>query len=243
MTISSPLKLDTTYNPVNLFNFNGDMLDEGFANVLMSNGGGGNETYSTGHEHGTKAYFFRSPSIRIQASVPNTPASVRVLGDITVQAVARWGEFTPLGTLMACEGNSGTAEINNIAWQLSILNTAGQMSPQFAWQHDLGVAVVVQDTTFTLTENRWYHIVGRRTSDGAGTSTAELFVNGCLIAKLTGQTDATGSSNSYLHLSTRNEGDTGLPAATSISSAKMVDRALTDDELFLEFERVREAIR
>lgn len=240
MTISSPLKLDTTYNPVLLYNLDGDLLDEGSAGADLSLLAG-NTTYGIGHAHGTKGFFFRNTATGIKSATP-APASARVLGDITVQVVMRWSEFGPNGNIFVCQGAIGSLEAEHVAWDLQLSGDAGKMKPLFVWQHTSGTAVVVGPDDYTLTAQRWYHIVCRRTSDGPGTSTAEIFVNGKRVVISSGLIDATGASNSYVHLGTRNEGDTGILKCT-ISSAKMVDRALTDGELALEFERVAEVIR
>lgn len=242
MTISSPLKLDTTYNPAGLWNFDGDLLDEGFAGDDLTVVRG-NTTYSLGHSHNTKGFFFRDNLVGLDGATP-APSSLQTIGDVTVQAVIRWSEMG-IGSfgseIIACKGNSGV-EADNIAWAFLLQNLSNQMTPEFIWQHSAGTTVRVQaPSTFTLTPSRWYHMVGRRTDVGGGQSLGELFVNGTLIASAT-YTNATGATTSYVTLGRDQSGAVGLLKST-VSSAKVVNRALTDAELSLEFARVREAIR
>ena len=241
MTISSPLKLDTTYNPAGLWNFDGDLLDEGFAGDDLTVARG-DTTYAWGHAYGTKGFFFRDSNVGIDGAAN---AALQTIGDVTVQAVIRWSEMGAgsFGSeILTCKGASSGPEANNVAWGLMIQNISANLTPEFIWQHGAGTTVRVQaPSTFTLTPSRWYHMVGRRTDVGGGQSLGELFVNGTLIASAT-YTNATGATTSYVTLGLDAVSNVDLKKST-ISSAKVVNRALTDAELSLEFTRVREAIR
>lgn len=244
MSIDSPLKLDTTYNPVALWNFDGNLNDEGSAGETLTVARG-STTYATGHAHATKGFLFRDANTGIDGTTDPAPASLRITGDLTAQVVMRWAEFGigAFGSeLVSCKGDT-LSEAENLLYSIDLQDIAGVMSPQFQWEHGAGSTrvTVSAPSTYTLTPHRWYHIVCRRTDAGSGNSFGELFVNGKLLASAT-HPNATGGTLSLIQIGKDQQLNVDLKKST-ISSIKINDTALTDAQLAAEFERIAEAIR
>lgn len=243
MSIDSPLKLDTTYNPVQLYNFDGNAgLDEGSLGEDIGVARG-NAYYSIGHEHGTKGLYFTT-ALGLEGVTQPAPAAARIIGDLTVQSVIRFTNFG-IGSfgseIISCKGTTAS-EPENICYSFNLENDANRMAPQFQWEYGAGsTRVSIVSTDFTFTTNRWYHVVLRRSDAGSGNSLGEIFVNGALVASAT-DVSASGGTNAFMKAGLDAGGFVALPG-TVVSSIKINDRALTDAELALEFERVQEAIR
>jgi hypothetical protein len=242
VSIESPLKLDTTYNPVGLYNFDGVLTDEGTAgeDLVVARG---SAYYATGIETGTKGLFF-TDALGLDGTSNPAPAALRILGDVTIQCVMRFAEFG-IGSfgseMISCKGDTAS-EIENICWAMNLENDANRMSPHFQWEYGAGsTRVSIASTDFTLTTHRWYHIVMRRTDVDGTNSLGEVIVNNRLIASAT-DVSASGGGNATVQLARSGSGFVALPKCT-ISSIKINNRALTDAELAAEFTRSAEAVR
>ncbi|MGB5215604.1 MAG: hypothetical protein WBN88_18415 [Anderseniella sp.] len=243
MTIESPLKLDTAYDPVGLWNFDGDPgTDEGAAgeDLVVARG---TAYYATGISPGTKGLFF-TDALGLQGTSSPAPAALRIIGDVTFQCVMRFAEFG-IGTfgseMISCKGTTAS-EIENICYAMNMENDANRMSPQFQWEYGAGsTRVSIASTDFTFTTHRWYHIVMRRTDVGGGNSLGEIIVNNRLVASAT-DVSASGGGNAIMQSARNSSGYVALPKCV-ISSIKINDRALTDAELGAEFTRSAEAVR
>ncbi len=242
MAIESPLKLSTAYNPVQLYNFDGNAgLDEGSLGHDIGTVRG-NAYWGLGHEHGTKALYF-TPALGIEGSSP-APAAARIIGDLTLQTVVRFANFG-IGSfgseIISCKGTAAS-EPENICYTFTLANDATQMRPQFQWEYGAGsTRVTIENTAFTFTTHRWYHVVMRRTDVGSGNSLGEIIVNKRLVASAT-DVSASGGTNAFMKMGLDSGGFVALPGAI-VSSAKINNRALTDAEIAAEFNRVQEAIR
>lgn len=237
---NSPRKLDDTYSPVLLYNFEGNLLDSGSAgeDLEMSSG---TARYGAGIEPGTKGFFYSTQSDLVRGINATAVPAARILGDITIQAVFRMSEFG-IGSfgssIVSCLGPSTNLEADNHPWIFTFANNATLMSPQLQWEYGAsGTRVIVENTDFTLTVGQWYHVALRRTDIGGGDSLGEVIVNQSPIASLVAP-NATGGTNTRIYLA-----DTNIEMRKCLlSSIKVVDRALTDDELAAEFERTLEKI-
>lgn len=231
-----PGKLGSHYSPVGLWLFDGTLTDSGTT--------GENLSLARGEVH----YAYLQDSDKRSLSVDDqdglegvsspAPASLRVSGDVTVQFL-----YTPIknepgtaGSALFICGGSGSLEANNELYSLLLDGTAGSITPIFRWEHGAGTRVTVTDVAFNMTPGRPQHIVGRRFSDGVGTSTGQLWVNGVLIAELTGQTNPTGGTSSPIYLGREAAGNVAIQIA-ALHAIKVVDRSLTDEELLDEFLR------
>jgi len=239
--VRQPSVLDLTYNPSGLWVFDGDLIDLSPTGEDLSVDNGTIQ-YSLSHEHGRQCVRLKDNQVRLRGSNP-APSELVIDGDITVQIVFMMD--TTVGTdsfgthLIGCisPGGSG-AEVNNDVWSLELSDVSTEMTPKWSWEYGAGNRQTSQPTDFKFALGQWYHMVCVRESEGGGTSAARTYVNGQLILETTGLTDATGGGSSRIVIG-RDENDAGQGwLGGMLSSAKVVDRALTDREIKYEWLRV-----
>lgn len=230
-----PGKLDTSYSPVGLWQFDGDLTDDGSANETLT-AGVGTATY-TNVQSESKQSLIMTPAEGI-GGVDPAPAALRVSGDVTVQLV-----YTPLveeignfgSGLFLCHGNAA-GEAENEMYMLLLENTAGKLEPLFRYEHGANTRVTTKAAPAVyLTAGEPQHILARRWDAGGGSTSTDLWVNGTQIASLTGQTACSGGSAAYIQF-----GVSGGNIAVQYGlyhAAKVVDRKLTDAEVAAEFSR------
>ena len=242
MAIDSPLKLDTTYNPVLLYNFDGKLGDDGSLGYDL-NVARGTLAYGEGHEFGTKGVFFKNSSLGLEGSAP-APAAARIIGDMTLQVVLRFSEFGvgSFGSqVFGISGPSSNAEADNHCFIFTLRDSGGErQSPEFQWEYGAsGTRVRVFNDSFSFFPGQWYHVVMRRSDAGSGNQLGEIIVNRRSVAFGT-DVAASGGGNCF-GLIGNNGSAVDLPKCV-ISSIKVNDRALTDDEIEAEFQRIKEKL-
>lgn len=240
-TLRQPRVLDITYDPVGLWVFDGSLIDRGSANDTLSVDNG-TLFYTPSHEHGKSAAYFNDNQLRLQGNVP-APSPLVVTGDVTVQAVFMMDTTVGIDSFgthimsLGSPGGSG-AEANNDLYTLALDNTANQMIPKWTWEYSAGSRETITAPNSLLTLGQWYHMVGVRESTGGGLSTGRIYMNGQLIAETASLNDATGGASSRLYFG-RDPNNSGQGWLGGIlSSAKVVDRALTAREINYEYLRV-----
>lgn len=238
-SLRTPRVLDDTHDPVGLWWFDGDLTDQAGSEDLSV--GLGTLQYTSGHEHGRLAARFRDNQLRLIGSDPAS-ANLRVQGDVTVEIVCMFDTTVGVdsyGTdLFGCANSASLSDAaHNDLYMLYLDNQAGQIVPGFFWEYGSGsFAVCASDTRLAL--GQWYHIVGVRESEGGGLSTARLYLNGVLIKEVTGLADAVDGSSGRI-ISGRDLNNSGQGWLGGIlSSAKVVNRALTAREVLWEYQYV-----
>lgn len=126
-------------------------------------------------------------------------------------------------------------------WNLWLENNgvdATHYFPSFNWRDSTNtVTTTVVDWNTVLTDYGMYHIVGRRQSDGLGTYTGTLFVNGLKVAEELTQPAAfadTGGGNHKVFCGT--ETGHGIARCT-VFNAKYSNTALTDAQINSEYKK------
>lgn len=230
------LLLDTTHNPLLLYQLNGDLTDIGSIGDDLTVGAGV-QKHVAGPVGATQALWCTSVADRFVGSIP-APAAARLLGDMTVEVVVfltretldTFGShfFTHTG------GGGGPPDSDNSLWTLQAEIVGGDIRPVFAWQATGGAGQLVQDNDVVIHPGRWYHIVGvRHTASTAG----DLWINGEKIASVTGLTAPAGGSASEIHIGADSLSNRGLNHA-AVSCAKLISGALTDEQVLAEFDRL-----
>lgn len=239
--IRDPKALDTTYNPVGLWLFNGNLTDSGSSgeNLTVDNG---TIQYSSSHEHGKQAIRFRDNQLRVRGGTPASSPLI-VVGDITVQAVFMMDTTVGIdtfGTNILAFGSAGGsgAEVNNDLYSLAVADVTGEMVPKWTWEYGAGNRETMQPVGYNLSLGQWYHMVGVRETEGGGLCTGRLYINGQLVLETPNLNEATGGGSSRLYLG-RDPNNAGLGWLGGMcSSAKVVNRALTSREIKYEWLRV-----
>jgi hypothetical protein len=239
--LRTPRVLDLTHNPVGLWWFDGDLVDktgnDDFGVVT------GTLQYASSHEHGRLAVRFRDNVLRIGGSSP-APSILRVQGDVTVQAVLMLDTLiegdtdgTDFFGCYGAAGNSLTTHDDLYGLSTAAFDTT-TIIPLFFWRAAGNSYQVVKDDDFHLSLGQWYHVVGVRESEGGGTSTGRLYVNGALIAEETGLTDPTDGSLTQVRSGQDVAGGVQGWRGGILSSAKVVPRALSAREVLGEYQYV-----
>ncbi len=239
--LRDPKVLDTTHSPVGLWWFDGDLTDETTNDDLSVNAG--TLQYTASHEHGRQAARLRDNAVRLLGAAP-APAPLLVTGDVTVEAVVLFdttvGTDTFGTTLIGCNGIGGNAAASQNALyslQASGLYGTGQMVPQFLWENS-ETYQYIDDENMLLTLGQWYHIVGVREAAGGGLCDGRLYVNGQLIDEQTDLPYPTDGSASRMTVGRDTNGAGGGWLGGIISSAKVIDRALSAREVLGEYQYV-----
>lgn len=242
--LRQPRVLDTTYDPVGLWVFDGSLIDRGSGNDALSVDNG-TLLYTPSHEHGRSAAYFNDNQVRLMGNIP-APDPALITGDVTVQVVFMMDTTVGIDTFgtalfYGAATPGGTAgEANNDLYQLMLDNATGQMIPRMTWEYGVGGRESVIATASTLTIGQWYHLVGVRETEGGGLCTGRLYLNGQLIKEETGLNEATGgnggSNRTWIGRDPNNAGLGWLGGM--ISSAKVNDLALSAREVRYEYLRV-----
>jgi len=215
--------LDTTYNPIGLWHFDGDGAD--------SSGNGRDLSFTT-----TAVY---SPSLlpNVRAfdnAAENNEATIAdsafaLTGAMTFQAVIWINTVDGSNQTIASYNNAGAPDVeaNNALWTLYYNSSSG-----FNYFHESSPATDRNLPTNVIPlAGEWMHVAFTKAANGTD---IELFVNGTSVFAGSVTAAATGGANSILRIGSSETSDR---FHGRISSVKINDSVLTDTQIALEAQR------
>lgn len=214
--------LDTTYNPVGLWLFDGDMLD--------SSGNGYNLTVAAGTEQyvnigvpGHQAFYFDG-STYLTRAVTN---DLIITGDWTIQWIVHMLGTTEQ-TMLSC-GAAGETEAANFCYFLGVESNRYLRS---IWEYSTGSNSTYDNSTGGAYPTRQtHHLMAVKSSN-----VISWYRNDSLFgAASTTLTAHSGGTSGFLHVGSSDSG--GIAYNGYMQSLKIIDRALTSDERTAEFAR------
>jgi hypothetical protein len=218
---------DTTHAPVALWQLNNNYLDTGTTgeNLTLEIG---TTQWFPGAVPNTLSPRFDNATRLVGSAV--APAALRILGDITVEALIRPGDATTPGTLVNCSGASASeTEANNTLWDLRITDQ-DDLNLQAFWESGAGVNSVLSVTDQSIHRWEWSHVAFvRDASGGIGATIARLYINGRLIGTATTLNPATGGTTSRIRIAGFDAA--GFFLGGTLASVKVIAGVLTTPQI------------
>jgi len=217
---------DTTFNPVALYQFDGNLNDSsGFARHLTI--GSGTPKYS---EIFPKLQgVFLTSSERFFTSA----AALQIAGDVTYEAIMLIPvQLTTQTYSIFAEMEAGETAAGNYLSSLLITYNAGYHYFEAFWEYNAGVNVSYANTSGPIPTNEPFHFAMVRQSN-----VVTMYINGRAFGTPSGVLTApnTTAPIQKFYVGGNLSSDTGFTGL--ISSLKVIDRALTATEVNSEFER------
>ena len=237
----NPAKLATDYSPSILYLFDADLTNSGSAGATWDlDNTVTDEIYTVASVPLQRALWMDKLSgFYSDPSLPS--ADVACVGEVTVQAHCWIGDGVPANGLefsnivMLDDNGSGADTL----WAL-VGDTHGSavMQPGFQYYDTDSSLVSVTNADFLITPGAVLHMVGRRKDNGAGLYDVSLWTNGVKIAETLAQKAARpATSGDQVYVCKTTTGDKGF-CRSAIEGIKVVNRALTDEEIGIEYRAV-----
>jgi hypothetical protein len=223
--VSNVNYLDTTYEPVGLWNFNKVLTDNsgnGFDLTLS-----GTAKYAIIPGFNLTGFMFNGSSYLYR---PTNDAALTITGELTIETII----YMPLTNAPTTSnlsiisfGSSGDAEANNYLYKLTGSN--GTKMTIFS-ELDAGIDNYAE-TANVFTSQVPLHLVITRNLSG---DTIKLYLNGVLTNTLTGLIKPTGGTSSFLYIGADSSGYY-LSNGTVIFSVKILNKELTQAQILSEY--------
>lgn len=239
-TFPTASHLTNEYEPIALFTFD-DNINDTSGNGKILQLVTGSLTFDEGPFPGSRA-------LRVDGNTSlssSLDADFQITGALTMQAFIKPDTLEPsavagFGRFVVSIGGTGETLGTNLLGTL-IINQNSSGSIGIALEQGSGVDFLGSSTGSLLTQTKWYHIAASR--NGAETS---FYLNGNLIATFLHENfpekdPVPGNNTQKLWVGTQPTGGgnlTQLAYSGSISNVKIIDRALSQEEVMSEYAHV-----
>jgi len=231
--------LTTRYNPIALYQFNGNTLDSSGNSYDLSLGTG-IEQYTPGPVPGTQAVLFDSLTAYSSSIIPELHLSKSMTVEMVINIDPVVGGNTRLLAVMGGDLSS-TTESENILFSIGnngndSFGNGNLKSFRFGYDSGSVGAAASNDTGITdIDFKNWFHIVLTRNS----ASNSTFYVNGTVVSNFSHPGfPAAASSVAFLQVGGGYASSAWQPSLAfsgSLSSLKLLDRELTQAEVIEEF--------
>jgi hypothetical protein len=218
--------LDTTYNPIALWNFNGVMTDSSGDGYDLSIGSG-TEAYTM--IRNLKGFYFNGSTYLSRAYT----AALSPIGAMSFEMLINFGISTSIQGICA-NGNNDSSESGNSTFTLQTGPGASSFVT-ITYQHEYGSGTsvaynfIANPTKFDLC-----HLAVTRSSDG---TIVKIYYNGALIETSSALIAPTGGTTGAFRIGTRQNASAMFVPGTVLLSCKFLNKQLTDQQILNEYTR------
>ena len=219
-------ELDTTPDPVALYNFNGNLDDSSDTGAdLTINGGGNNLFYPNFLLSGSQSAYFDGSTCYF---APEDDA-LEITGDLTLLVITNVSANPSDYVALVTHGGTNDAESENFLYGL-YLNS----NEELYWfqEKDAGTNLDYTLTGYPIPLDQWVMIGATRTSN-----VIQFWLNGAKLGSSTSLSAPTGGGDGQLFIGSENPG-TQYRYTGHIKSVKIIASALTEAQMMEEFEQI-----